>query len=40
MTTKSGYGKQDGSQKGKKKGGGRKNQTSTCRNPTIKKKRG
>ena len=39
MTTKSGYGKQDGSQKGDKKGGRKRNQVSTCRHLAIKGKR-
>ena len=36
---KSGYGKKDGTQKGRKNGGGGRNQTNSCRHPTIKKKR-
>lgn len=36
---KKGYDAKDGTQKGKKSGGGRRNQTGTCRHPTIKKKR-
>jgi hypothetical protein len=39
MTTKKGYGQQDGSQKGLKKGGRRQNQTSKCRNPRVKRKK-
>jgi hypothetical protein len=39
MTTKSEYGNKDGSQKGLKKGGRKQNQTSKCRNPTVKRKR-
>ena len=35
-----GYGKKDGSQKGRKNGGQGRNQTSECRHPEIKKKRG
>jgi hypothetical protein len=39
MTTKSGYGNKDGSQKGQKKRGYGKNQTPKCRNPVVKRKR-
>jgi len=38
MKTKA-YGKKDGSQRGKKAGGIRRNKTSKCRHPEIKKKR-
>ncbi len=37
--TRQGYGKKDGSQRGLKSGGGRRNKTSKCRHPNIKKKR-
>ena len=38
MKTKA-YGKKDGSQRGKKKGGVGRNRTDNCRHPEIKKKR-
>lgn len=34
-----GYGKKDGSQKGRKQGGGGRNQTIICRHPKIKARR-
>lgn len=37
--TRSGYGKKDGSQKGRKQGGSGRNQTSVCRHPVTKRKR-
>jgi hypothetical protein len=37
--SRSGYGLKNGSQAGRKNGGRGRNQTSTCRHPTIKKKR-
>ena len=37
--TKSGYGKKDGSQKGRSQGGRGRNQTVSCRHPTTKRKR-
>jgi len=33
------YGRKDGSQRGRKKGGRRRNRTSNCRHPKIKRKR-
>ena len=38
MTNKEGYGLKDGSQRGKKSNGRRKNQTTKCRHPKIKNK--
>ena len=39
MTERKGYGNRDGSQKGKNQGGGRRNETISCRHPAIKRKR-
>ena len=37
--TRRGFGKKDGSQEGKKQGGGRRNETTSCRHPVTKRKR-
>ena len=39
MTERKGYGNKDGLQKGKKQGGGRRNETTSCRHPVTKRKR-
>ena len=38
-TVRRGYGAKDGSQKGRASGGRGRNQTATCRNPSVKKSR-